>query len=105
MNMIMAFNTANSELNKLSEKQLVKKVRAISKIAGGVTITEHLGGYKRDDNGEIDVEYSYEFETFSDDKAVNEKLTSLYHDWGVLNNQESIIIDGEFIDTTGEMTW
>jgi hypothetical protein len=35
MNMIMAFSVANSELNKLSEKQLVKKVRAISLIAGG----------------------------------------------------------------------
>lgn len=103
MNMIMAFSTS-LEFNKLSEKQLVKKVRAISKIAE-VTVTEHLRGYKRDGNGEIDAEYSYEFETFSDDEAVNEKLTSLYHDWGVLNNQESIIIDGEFIDTTGEMTW
>lgn len=41
--MIMAFSTS-PELNKLSEKQLVKKVRAISEIAGGVTVTEHLGG-------------------------------------------------------------
>lgn len=103
MNMIMAFNTS-LELNKLSEKQLVKKVRAISEIAGRVVVTEYFEGYKRS-NGEIYTEYFYKFETFSNDKTVNEKLASLYHDWGVLNNQESIIINGELIDITGERAW
>lgn len=104
MKAIMAFNT-NNEMNRLTGKQLAKRVKAITQVAGGVTATEHLGGYKREDNGQLDIEYSYEFEVFNDDKEVVAKLTDLFHDWGVLNQQESIIIDGNFIDTTGDLAW
>lgn len=54
MKAIMAFNT-NNEMNRLTGKQLAKWVKAITQVAGGVTATEHSVGYKREDNGQLDI--------------------------------------------------
>ena len=94
---IMAFTTTN-DYNRLDEKQQVKLVASITSRFGGVTLTEHMGGYTMAD-GSLAVEYSYTIELF----GLNEGLVSLavqfFIDLAKDNNQESIIINGSFITT------
>ena len=94
---IMAFST-NNNYNRLDEKQQVKLVARLTSRFDGATLTEHMGGYTMD-NGDLAVEYSYTIELF----GLNEGLASIaiqfFKDLARDNNQESIIINGDFITT------
>ena len=94
---IMAFSTDNN-YNRLDEKQQVKLAARLTSRFGGVTLTEHMGGYTMAD-GSLAVEYSYTIELF----GLNEGLASIamqfLNDLAKDNNQESIIVNGSFITT------
>ena len=94
---IMAFNTTN-EYNRLDEKQQVKLVASITSRFGGVTLTEHMGGYTMDD-GTLAVEYSYTLELFGLNEGDFSLVMQFMIDLGRMNEQESIIINGDFITT------
>lgn len=89
---IMAFNT-NDKYNQLSQNEKIALVTDITEKFGGVTLTEHIGGYRMD-NGVNAVEYSYTLELFDVDpqQALNYFITL-----GQQNKQESIIFNNEFI--------
>lgn len=89
---ILAFNT-NDKYNQLSQVEKIELVTDITEKFGGVTLTEHIGGYKMD-NGTNAVEYSYTLELFDvDGQAVRDYFTKIARD----NSQESIILNGDFI--------
>ena len=94
---IMAFSTDNN-CNRLDEKQQVKLAARLTSRFGGVTLTEHMGGYTMAD-GSLAVEYSYTIELF----GLNEGLASIalqfFKDLARDNEQESIIVNGSFITT------
>ena len=94
---VMAFNTTN-EYNRLDEKQQVKLVASITSRFGGVTLTEHMGGYTMDD-GTLAVEYSYTLELFGLNEGDFSLVMQFMIDLGRMNKQESIIINGSFITT------
>jgi len=88
---ILAFNT-NDKYNQLSQDEKITLVTDITEKFGGVTLTEHIGGYRMDD-GTNAVEYSYTFELFDViDTPVREYFYNLAKD----NHQESLIINSEF---------
>lgn len=88
---ILAFNT-NDKYNQLSQAEKITLVTDITEKFGGVTLTEHIGGYRMD-NGVNTVEYSYTFELFDvTDTPVREYFYNLAKD----NKQESLIINGDF---------
>lgn len=92
MTVILAFNT-NDKYNQLSQNEKITLVTDITEKFGGVTLTEHIGGYRMD-NGVNAVEYSYTFELFD----VNQQQARDYFiTLGQQNNQESIIFNNEFI--------
>ena len=94
---IMAFNTTN-EYNRLDEKQQVKLVASITSRFGGVTLTEHMGGYTMD-NGDLAVEYSYTIELFGLSEGLASIAMQFFNDLAKDNKQESIIVNGSFITT------
>lgn len=88
---ILAFETSN-KYNQLSQDEKIAIVTDITEKFGGVTLTEHVGGYRMD-NGTNAVEYSYTFELFDvTDTPVREYFYNLARG----NQQESLIINGEF---------
>jgi len=88
---ILAFNTSD-KYNQLSQDEKITLVTDITEKFGGVTLTEHVGGYRMD-NGTNAVEYSYAFELFDvTDTPVREYFYNLASD----NKQESLIINNEF---------
>lgn len=88
---ILALNT-NDKYNQLSQDEKIALVTDITEKFGGVTLTEHIGGYRMD-NGTNAVEYSYTFELFNvTDTPVREYFYNLAKD----NKQESLIINNEF---------
>lgn len=89
---VMAFST-NQDLNQLTVTQRVKIVNDLTDLAGGVTTTEHLEGYRMDD-GSNAVEYSYTFDLYGVDADTEQKLLSYFENLKELNNQESIIYNG-----------
>lgn len=89
---ILAFNT-NDKYNQLSQNEKIALVTDITEKFGGVTLTEHIGGYRMD-NGVNAIEYSYTLELFDvDQQQVRDYFITL----GQQNNQESIIFNNEFI--------
>lgn len=94
---VMAFTTTN-EYNRLDEKQQVKLVASITSRFGGVTLTEHMGGYTMDD-GTLAVEYSYTLELFGLNEGDFSLVMQFMIDLGRMNKQESIIVNGSFITT------
>ena len=94
---IMAFTTTN-EYNRLDEKQQVKLVASITSRFGGVTLTEHMGGYTMDD-GTLAVEYSYTIELFGLSEGLASIALQFFNDLARDNEQESIIVNGSFITT------
>ena len=94
---VMAFNTTN-EYNRLDEKQQVKLVASITSRFGGVTLTEHMGGYTMDD-GTLAVEYSYTLELFGLNEGDFSLVMQFFIDLAKDNKQESIIVNGSFITT------
>lgn len=91
---IMAFDT-NNEYNQLSQAEKFQLVNSLTDMFGGVTLTEHFGGYRMDD-GTNAVEYSYTLELFGVD---NDKALTVFKDLASRNSQESIIYNGDFIYT------
>jgi len=89
---ILAFNT-NDKYNQLSQDEKITLVTDITEKFGGVTLTEHIGGYRMDD-GTNAVEYSYTFELFGVDQ---QQARDYFITLGQQNSQESIIFNGEFI--------
>ena len=89
---ILAFNT-KAEYNRLPTMKQVLLLTDITKKFGGVTLTEHIGGYRMD-NGTNAVEYSYTFELFDVDP---QQARNYFITLGQQNNQESIILNGDFI--------
>lgn len=88
---ILAFKTSN-KYNQLSQDEKIELVSDITEKFGGVTLTEHIGGYRMND-GSNAVEYSYTFELFDvTDTPIREYFYNLASD----NKQESLIINGEF---------
>lgn len=88
---ILALNTSN-KYNQLSQDEKIALVTDITEKFGGVTLTEHIGGYRMD-SGASAVEYSYKFELFNvTDTPVREYFYNLAKD----NKQESLIINNEF---------
>ena len=94
---IMAFSTDNN-YNRLDEKQQVKLVARLTSRFGGATLTEHMGGYTMD-NGDLAVEYSYTIELFGLSEGLASIAIQLFKDLARDNEQESIIINGDFITT------
>ena len=94
---IMAFTTTN-DYNQLDQKQQVKLVARITSRFGGVTLTEHMGGYTMDD-GTLAVEYSYTLELFGLNEGDFSLVMQFMIDLGRMNKQESIIVNGSFITT------
>lgn len=91
MNIVLAFNTSD-KYNQLSQAEKIALVTDITEKFDGVTLTEHIGGYKMND-GTNAVEYSYTFELFDvTDTPVREYFYNLAKD----NQQESLIINNEF---------
>lgn len=92
---ILAFTTSDAN-NRLSDSQQLELVKQLTALLGGVTLTEHLGGYARKDNGQSDCEYSYSLEFFGVKTGrVNEVINKLAHD----NKQESYILNGKLVFT------
>lgn len=89
---ILAFNT-KAEYNRLPMMKQVLLLTDMTKKFGGVTLTEHIGGYRMD-NGTNAVEYSYTFELFDVDQ---QQARDYFITLGQQNNQESVIFNGEFI--------
>jgi len=89
---ILAFNT-NDKYNQLSQDEKIELVTDITEKFGGVTLTEHMGGYRMD-NGTNAIEYSYTFELFDVDQ---QQARDYFIMLGQQNNQESIIFNGDFI--------
>lgn len=89
---ILAFNT-NDKYNQLSQDEKIALVTDTTEKFGGVTLTEHIGGYRMDD-GTNAVEYSYTFELFDVDQ---QQARDYFIKLGQQNNQESIIFNGDFI--------
>ena len=88
---ILAFKTSD-KYNQLSQDEKITLITDITEKFGGVTLTEHIGGYRMD-NGTNAVEYSYTFELFGvTDTPVREYFYNLAKD----NQQESLIINNEF---------
>ena len=94
---IMAFSTGNN-YNRLDEKQQVQLVAKLTSRFGGVTLTEHMGGYTMDD-GTLAVEYSYTLELFGLNEGDFSLVMQFMIDLGRMNKQESIIVNGSFITT------
>ena len=94
---IMAFSTENN-YNRLDEKQQVKLVARLTSRFGGVTLTEHMGGYTMDD-GTLAVEYSYTIELFGLSEGLASIALQFFKDLARDNKQESIIVNGSFITT------
>jgi len=92
---ILAFTTTDAN-NRLSDSEQLSLVKKLTAKLGGVTLTEHLGGYTRDDNGQADCEYSYSLEFFGvKTNAVNAVVNQLASD----NKQESYILNGKLVFT------
>lgn len=89
---ILAFNT-NDKYNQLSQNEKIELVTDITEKFGGVTLTEHIGGYRMD-NGTNAVEYSYTFELFDVDP---QQARDYFITLGQQNKQESIVLNGKFI--------
>ena len=88
---VLAFNT-NDKYNQLSLDEKIALVDDITTKFDGVTMTEHIGGYRMND-GTNAVEYSYTFELFNvHDTQVREYFFKLAQD----NKQESMLINDEF---------
>ena len=88
---VLAFNT-NDKYNQLSLDEKIALVDDITTKFDGVTMTEHIGGYRMND-GTNAVEYSYTFELFNvHDTPVREYFYNLAKD----NKQESLLINDEF---------
>lgn len=90
---ILAFNT-NQKYNQLTQAEKIALVTDITEKFGGVTLTEHVGGYRMED-GTSAVEYSYTFELFDVDQ---QQARDYFIKVGQQNNQENIIFGGNFID-------
>jgi len=95
LNVVLAFNT-NNKYNQLSQNEKIELVTNITEKFGGVTLTEHIGGYRMD-NGTNAVEYSYTFELFGLDQRTAKIVTDYFIKLKELNSQESIIVNGKFI--------
>lgn len=88
---IMAFNT-KATYNRLTQLEQVQLITKLTAMFDGVTLTEHMGGYRMD-NGTNAIEYSYTFELFDvTDTPVREYFYNLASD----NKQESLIINDKF---------
>ena len=94
---IMAFSTDNN-YNRLDEKQQFQLVARLTSRFGGVTLTEHMGGYTMAD-GSLAVEYSYSIELFGLSEGLASIALQFLNDLAKDNNQESIIVNGSFITT------
>ena len=94
---ITAFST-NNNYNRLDEKQQVKLVARLTSRFDGATLTEHMGGYTMD-NGDLAVEYSYTIELFGLGEGLASIALQFFKDLARDNEQESIIINGDFITT------
>jgi len=92
LNVVLAFNT-NNKYNQLSQNEKIELVTNITEKFGGVTLTEHVGGYRMD-NGTNAIEYSYTLELFDVDP---QQARDYFIKLGQQNNQESIILNEEFI--------
>jgi len=92
LNVVLAFNT-NNKYNQLSQNEKIELVTNITEKFGGVTLTEHVGGYRMD-NGTNAIEYSYTLELFDVDP---QQARDYFIKLGQQNNQESIIVNSEFI--------
>ena len=97
LNVIMAFSTENN-YNRLDEKQQFQLVARLTSRFDGATLTEHMGGYTMD-NGDLAVEYSYTIELFGLSDGLASIAIQFFKDLAKDNNQESIIINGDFITT------
>lgn len=92
INVVLAFKTSN-KYNQLSQDEKITLITDITEKFGGVTLTEHIGGYRMDDSTNA-IEYSYTLELFD----VNQQQARDYFiTLGQQNNQESIIFNNEFI--------
>lgn len=89
---ILAFNT-KAEYNRLPTMKQVLLLTDITKKFGGVTLTEHVGGYRME-NGVNAIEYSYTLELFDVDQ---QQARDYFIKLGQQNKQESIILNSEFI--------
>lgn len=88
----MAFSTEDQH-NRLNEDQKLELVTEATKAMGGVTLTEHIGGYTMKD-GTLAIEYSYTLEFFgASEAAVKHFGLKLGKD----NEQESILVNGSFV--------
>lgn len=97
LTVIMAFDTMQ-EYNQLDMVNKVYYIKHLTAKFGGATLTEHLGGYTMDDDS-LAVEYSYTFELFGLNELQYEDAINYFKRLGRNNNQESIIINGDFIYT------
>ena len=94
---ITAFST-NNNYNRLDEKQQVQLIARLTSRFDGATLTEHMGGYTMAD-GSLAVEYSYTIELFGLSEGLASIAMQFFIDLARDNNQESIIINGDFITT------
>lgn len=90
----MAFNTTN-DYNRLNELQQAELVTRLTNAFGGATLTQHFGGYRMED-GTNAIEYSYTIDLYLGDDQL-EPATEMLKSIGQEHNQESIIVNGEFI--------
>ena len=97
LTVIMAFSTENN-YNRLDEKQQVQLVARLTSRFGGVTLTEHMGGYTMADDS-LAVEYSYTIELFGLSEGLASIAMQFFKDLAKDNKQESIIVNGSFITT------
>ncbi len=88
---ILAFNTSN-KYNQLLQNEEIALVTDITEKFGGVTLTEHMGGYRMD-NGTNAIEYSYTFELFD---VTGTPVREYFYNLAKDNKQESLIINGDF---------
>ena len=92
MKIIQAFKTKN-DFNQLTQADKIELVTEITKNFGGVTLTEHMGGYHMDD-GTNDIKYSYEFEIFGEYSA---EVLAYFIKLARENGQESIAVNGSIV--------
>lgn len=86
----LAFTTSNKH-NRLNETDKLQLVTKLTQALGGVTLTEHMGGYTCDD-GTLAVEYSYTLDFY----GVNvESCDKVAQQLASDNKQESYIINGK----------
>lgn len=82
----LAFNTEDPN-NRLSQAEQFNLINHLSRIYGGATLVENVGGYMMD-NGSAAIEYSY---TITIVGAKHSRVLATMLELGKQNKQESIL--------------